>query len=318
VTSSQERVTSALVFPTLSAWPAPDAQVLRTRAPRRFIQDVGVRWQLMSARGSWSETASMASGGWRQHSREFRADAINELAGLMGSVGEQITLAWAAEQDVQRWLRSRRDPYHRTMGTRALAELSMHFSLGAAHGFANAVLRVLLLDDRIRDVLVAAQGRNGPGYRPLSTDRRDWHTFSPNSQRPWTDLPRLVDSANSTPAVRLVRELELLRGAHRFAAMDARRGMDYHRQRPQSVPTSSPRTGLWTHEVQPGGVLRSMSIASAALDPERDEREVRKIAADGLTVVAGTLGRSQMLIGRSVASFGYRLDGCDWRQSGRE
>jgi hypothetical protein len=102
-----QRTTSALVFPTFAPWPAPDLAALDTPAPRKHIQDVGAGWQLMSVHGSWSESFSMLDRKWRAHTKLFRANAINELAGLMGSIGEQITLAWIAEQDEQRWPKTR-------------------------------------------------------------------------------------------------------------------------------------------------------------------------------------------------------------------
>lgn len=303
-----DRATSALVFP-LAPWPAPNLAALDTPAPRRYIQDVGTRWQLMSTQGSWSETASMLGRKWRQHTSQFRANAINELAGLMGSVGEQITLAWIAEQDVQRWLKARhqRNPYHVTMGARALAELSSHFSLGAAHAFANVVLRVLVLNDDARAELVKLQGRNGTGYKPQSTNRWDWRTFSSTAEKPWARLPAIATATRSASCERLVAELHRLRADPRFQALEDRRGMDYHRHRPQSVATSSPRGGVWTFTQQPGGTLSQLSVKAAVLDGQEDERIIRRVAAGGLVAVAGTLGRSQRLIGSAVTSFGYEL-----------
>ncbi len=113
-----------------------------------------------------------------------------EIHGLAGAIGEQLGLAWTAEQDVQRFVATRegRTPEHQRLMQRALAELGGHFVLGGTHSLTNFTLRVLLLNKPAAAHLCASYPKaNGfaPGTAMESffallqknvLDRRTWST----------------------------------------------------------------------------------------------------------------------------------------------
>ncbi|MEU5144695.1 hypothetical protein [Streptomyces sp. NPDC021139] len=123
--------------------------------PRKDVEDIAMRWQSHSGKGSAAGMSSMAL--LRKAGVTGYGPLINrvvEVHGLAGSIGEQLTLAWAAEQDAQRWRSPGpgEDPQHlqevayaqQRMAVRALCEMSSHFLLGTAHSLANLVLRIML------------------------------------------------------------------------------------------------------------------------------------------------------------------------------
>ncbi|QWF80992.1 hypothetical protein [Amycolatopsis sp. CA-230715] len=113
--------TSSFIFPTL-AWQSPSEPVLKTNQPRMAIRATAMSWQNMSTDGAMSELISADN--FTGPPQDFKLNHVNEILGLMGSTGEQLALAWTAEQDVQRWLQTAttRDPVHQRMGVRAMAE----------------------------------------------------------------------------------------------------------------------------------------------------------------------------------------------------
>ena len=169
--------TSALLLPTLSPLWVEGFEIEPSAAEeRREVVVEAIRWQALSS------FAAIAEG--LAHSVPFRrtlktngvvhvidpstdtpprcANRILEIHGIAGAVGEQLGLAWTAEQDAQRVETSRasRDPEHLTLMLRAQSELVGHFVLGAAHGLANCVLRLALLDTE------------GPGRDSNATSRQ--------------------------------------------------------------------------------------------------------------------------------------------------
>ncbi|MGW3240470.1 hypothetical protein [Streptomyces olivaceus] len=158
--------------------------------PRKDIEDIAMRWQSHSGKGSAAGISSLAL--LREVGVTGYGPLINrvvEIHGLAGSIGEQLTLAWAAEQDAQRWRSPAPDEgqqhaqaeYARQrMAVRALCEMSSHFLLGTAHSLANLVLRIVLCHPAAAVVINRDKRvKSAKGFPPGSTAKDAWPTFSP-------------------------------------------------------------------------------------------------------------------------------------------
>ena len=102
-----------------------------------------------------------------------------ELHGLAGAIGEQIGLAWTAEQDVQRVVATaaNRMPEHQRLLQRALAETAAYFLLGACHSLANFVLRLTLLN------AAAAKYLDESRFPVFSEDKAAWISLNKDELR---------------------------------------------------------------------------------------------------------------------------------------
>jgi hypothetical protein len=105
--------------------------------------------------GGWTGSTS-SLGSCQGAAPKAAADRLLELHGVAGAIGEQLGLAWAAGQDVQRFVQTSkgRPAEYQRLIQRALAEMSGHFVLSASHSRANFVLRLLLLNPAAKAVLV--------------------------------------------------------------------------------------------------------------------------------------------------------------------
>lgn len=176
--------------------------------------------------------------------------------GLMGAIGEQLGLAWTLEQDVQRLIatRDKRASDHHRLVQRATCESASYFTLGATHSLANLVLRLLLLNADAAAFLVKTYDKAN-GFRPGSDERTGWITLNRYTVR---DLRRAAAKGHNTFMSRATDTLRTLEQSRGFRALDHRRGMDYHRRRPQSVEHASPRKDVVVHE---GGMTTIPSTA---------------------------------------------------------
>ncbi|WP_329501510.1 hypothetical protein [Kitasatospora herbaricolor] len=269
--------------------------------PREAIRDVAVEWQGRSAHGGTVGNLSFQSlheAGRRDAAGVALAvNRVVEVHGLMGSIGEQLALAWAAELDAQRWRATA--PAHdgpeqlgkqqlRRMATRGLCEMSTHFLLGASHSLANLVLRVVLLDTRAAGVIEAdREGRRAGGFLPGTTNRRAWPTFSPSEHSLWNEvLPRAAAAGADELAAVVARLLQMQRD-QRFVSLDDRRSMDYHRHRPQSLSHTSPRSGIASFDSE--SLTLSVDLPSHGDDAEHDERRVHAVALEALDLLKDTM-----------------------------
>ena len=227
-----------------------DAHAVESTQPADFRKGVAreaMAWQQLSYEGANAEMYAQPSllrrqitiGGIthviepRQGKAPRQPNRILEIHGLMGAIGEQLGLAWTAEQDVQRLHQTRkgRDPILHRMVARAQAELAGHFVLGTAHSLANLVLRLALLNVNAAAALDSTFKRAG-GFAPGSDDRDVWPTFN---RHLLGALKAAAACSDNRGVARAVECLEDFDANDDFRALDARRGMDYHRRRPQSV-----------------------------------------------------------------------------------
>ena len=309
---SEAGIITGLSLPSF-AWSTDKTIFSVTRAPRQRVLKTAMDWQQHSFSGSWSESISATS--YPGKPGTWKPGRVNELAGLMGSAGEQLCLAWTADQDAQRWGRggNRISRLHKRMAIRALAEMSSYFSLGAANTLANIILRVLILDERAIAPFRWARVFSPVSYKPGSASRSEWISFPGNIVQ---NLEQAVPAISSDRCIgvrrrdvaerrcrNLVGVLKGLEGDKRFIELAERRGMDYHRHRPQSLDSGSPRGGVWALDPK----YRAIDVGGVYPDPDYNEREVRRIAADGLEAVATAMNRARPLIIRATSAMGYVL-----------
>lgn len=310
---SEVEIITGLVLPSFAL--KPDEKILAApQAPRRRVVKVALDWQQMGFNGSSVEARSAMY--YPGKPGTWKPGRVNELTGLMASAGEQLCLAWTAEQDAQRWERRGRviSRAHKRMAIRALAEMSSYFSLGAANTLANIALRVLILDERAIAPFKWASAFSPSSYAPGSGSRKEWLSFPGNIVQ---NLEQVVPAISSDRSLgfyrpdtaerrcrRLVAVLKALQADKRFLDLVERRGMDYHRHRPQSLDSGSPRSGVWV--MGPG--YMSIDVGGIYPDPDYDSNDVRKIAARGLEALTAAMSRARPLIISAASSLGYSLD----------
>ncbi|MFF3208326.1 hypothetical protein [Streptomyces sp. NPDC002962] len=280
---------------------------------RGDVEDLAMRWQSYSSRGA---AAGMASLELLQQAGQTGSgpmlNRIVEIHGLAGSIGEQLSLAWAAEQDAQRFQSPdvERDPDHaqelefaQRMAVRALCEMSTHFLLGAAHSLANLVLRIVLCSPAAAAVVNGVKDRRikaAEGFQPNSELKAAWPTFGPQSKLWAETLPEAAASSSLEPLERLVDRLTQLQRDERFLALEERRGMDYHRHRPQSLDHTSPRSGIWSYDE--ASEIACTVVPGHSSDARRDEVTVHRVCVDALDCVAASMREIEPLLAPALAA----------------
>ena len=261
---SGDRPIVAMALRTLAA-----ANSLPPNAERESVLELAIDWQKFGVHATWLELLGTRLG--------VERDRLHELVGCVAATGEQLGLAWTADQDTQRWQTVQSDG--QSMALRALADITAHFSLGAAHGVANATLRTLHLAPTASDVLARKRFAQYPAF---SDDRGAWPTFG---RRLLLALDEAAKATGAAAVVDLVATLTALLGDARYQRLDERRGMDYHRWRPQSLPNGGgvPKASLWDRS-QPG-VVSLAGGGSYPPDPLAIPGPVAAIATDGMMAV---------------------------------
>lgn len=263
-------------------------------------------WQAMSNRAA-NATTFMMPWPWRRvhkingveheipsHPARVPHDPnrVLEVHGLMGAIGEQLGLALTADLDARRLIAEARKSQDMTdqdlvyrLRIRAMSEMSAYFTLGAAHSLANLVVRILLLHpEKARDI-----DPQGTKYPPGDDGRKSWDSLNRLSKI----FKPQVDSMEEGPLRRLVNAVITLQMSTEFQALDERRGMDFHRRRPQSVEHTAPTAGIYTSAE---GVA-TLRMPSASLQPEADAIAVHTTAqaalhevTQAMNIVRGELG----------------------------
>ena len=252
-----------------------------TRRPRRRFEREAVAWQSASQSGGWAAVRSFVD-----HSADLRArrkdpNRIVELHAMIGAIGEQAILCWGFEQDAQRFDATRREisEEHHRLVLRALSEAGGHFLLGAGHSLGNLGLRIALLDPQAAPAVQAARPK--ADFAPGSDDRRAWLPLSESSKV----LAKAGRESSNLPLCRIAAAVFALAGDQRYDALDSRRGMDYHRLRPQSVPHASPKGGVsWE-----GDGFVTIDLPGPVLDPEADADRVYQLLIEAMEAVRQTM-----------------------------
>jgi hypothetical protein len=186
-------------------------------------------------------------------------------------------LCWGFEQDAQRFdaTRNKIPEEHHRLVLRALCEAGGHFLLGAAHSLGNLGLRIALLDSQASQQIQA--GKPKADFTPGSDDKAAWLTLGVSSRA----LADGASAASNVPLRRIAAAVCELAGDPRYVALDSRRGMDYHRLRPQSVPHTSPKHGI--SRAGPG--FMTIDLPGPVLDPEADADRVHQLLIEAMEAV---------------------------------
>lgn len=261
------------------------AMLLRSLAPPAGSHPDNVHEQYPSIvvlAQEWQKLAALAiSGEVHAALLGLERNRVHELLGCIAAAGEQLGLAWTVQQDLQRWLASESDG--QPMATRALAETCSYFTLGSANAVANATLRTLLLNSEARPVLTELDKTT---YSPFSDEKSDWPSFSGKLVNNLKAGARVVGNVDVDHLV-LITE-QLLEDDH-WKLMVNRRGLDYHRWRPQSIVGGVPRSSFW-EPVQGGGSrISQRSTGVFQGDSGVDHLAVSEIATNGLLVLGGAM-----------------------------
>jgi hypothetical protein len=267
-----------------------------TRHSRRRFENEAVAWQLASQSGGWAAVRSSADHSADRRHRRKDPNRIVELHAMIGAIGEQAILCWGFEQDGQRFDATRRkisEEHHRLV-LRALAEAGGHFLIGAGHSLGNLGLRIALLDPQAGPAVQAARPK--ADFAPGSDDRRAWLPLSESSKV----LAKASHESSNLPLCRIVAAVSALAGDQRYDALDSRRGMDYHRLRPQSVPHASPKGGV----SREGDGFVTIDLPAPVLDPEADADRVYQLLIEAMEAVRQTMVAIRNDLAKAVRAAG--------------
>lgn len=308
--SDEEARTSAMLLNS-TTWDR-ERPWLRPRNLRAPLARESLAWQNLSRFASDAEADAYPIPFRRSSTRNGKTRTIKpragkaprepnrilELHGLMGAIGEQAGLARTFELDVQRLIATERlrDAVQQRVVQRAMAESAAHFTLGAVHSLTNLVLRLLLLNGPAAAVIEKAWPDSG-GFPPLTDDRRAWVTLNRYTVR---DLGRAERASSNAFMSRSVEALRVLYRSDAFHDLDERRGMDYHRRRPQSVAHSSPRRKA----VEVSGGSMSIAVFGAALEPEADADAVHAIVVEAMEQLRIALRTVRLLVPKVIRAEG--------------
>lgn len=247
------------------------------RHPRRRFANEAVAWQLASQRGGWAAVRSYVDQSADRRARRKDPNRIVELHAMIGAIGEQAVLCWGFEQDAQRFnaTRNKITKEHHRLVLRALSEAGGHFLLGAAHSLGNLGLRIALLDPQAGQAIEAAKPK--ADFAPGSDDKKAWLSLSVSSEI----LAKAASGPGNVPLARISAAVSGLAADPRYIALDSRRGMDYHRLRPQSVPHASPKRGV----SQAGDGIVTIDLPGPVLDPEADADRVYQLLIEAMEAV---------------------------------
>ena len=291
----EERVVSAVMAGSLTWDRAAFARAPARRARRRF-RDEAAAWQLASQAGGWAALRSYADRSAGRRARRKDPNRVVEIHAMVGAIGEQAGLCWTFEQDAQRFDATRKaiTAEHHRLVLRALSEAGGHFLLGAAHSLGNLGLRIALLDEQAALAVQAAHPR--ADFRTGSDDRKAWLSLSVSSRT----LAAAAGASANVPLGRIAAAVSGLAGDPSYVALDSRRGMDYHRLRPQSVLHASPRRGV----SQAGDGYITIDLPGPVLDPEADADRVYQILTDAMEPVRHAMLAIRNDLGKAARAAG--------------
>lgn len=256
----------SLVLPSLVPCPALPAS-------KREAQIVTVANDLQHTGGTSDLTSAMVF----IHLGHEYVDRVAEILGRIGSAGEQLGLALATNRDARRWTASDAvvsDAQYATMGVRAQAEVTAMWTLSAAHGLANALVRLLLLHEKSRTVIETAFPK-AQGFPPYSEEPDAWVSFEPKALK----AARQAAAGTSSPAAELIAEtLSKVFGDNRWSRFLDLRNVGFHRWRPQSVDGGTPKQS----SLKSNGLSHSITVGVGPTNEAPTIEEVLKVAENGL------------------------------------
>ncbi|MGZ0213304.1 MAG: hypothetical protein ACKVI4_12610 [Actinomycetales bacterium] len=156
---------------------------------------------------------------------------LSEVLGRAASAGEQLGLASATSRDAHRWLAQSDQSLIQQVASRALAEITGYYTLSAAHGLGNVTLRALLTN-KVSAAVVNEMYPRAQGFMPFSDNREAWVVLGARLVKTIEAAAATVGGADISALVNAVVSLQ---SDPRWTALEQRRGIDFHRWRPQSI-----------------------------------------------------------------------------------
>ena len=201
----------------------------------RFMEESS-SWQAVGFSARDNATFAAMSGG-----AEFRR--MYELGGLIADTGEQLGLVHAARNEGELWrdviedtepprdLRERGQLIGYRMAHRAFLELQTLYVMSIGHRLANVAARFLALNSDLR-VLLAQRLRNQPTFEPDSRNRQDWLSLHATVA---SRLKEVADESQMRAVVALIEPIETYAASSVWKEFAGRRGIHFHRWRPQTA-----------------------------------------------------------------------------------
>jgi hypothetical protein len=174
-----------IVLPSLSLYKQQenwDKNLIPTKEKRKGILNLSLRYQSESS--NYGECVLNEFGGFpliQDNPNALSFEEINrlvEIASLMGAIGEDLGLAYTAEQDIQRLISTSDKKYieENTLLIRGLCEAGSLYLYGASHRLANLVWRLGLIDLGARGYLKNIRNKSSQ-FEPGTDGRYDWVSF---------------------------------------------------------------------------------------------------------------------------------------------
>lgn len=242
----------AIVLPTLFAGPATDASVRDKR-----IIETAQEWQKMSVWAHMVEIHGMTHG--------IPEGRLTETIGRMAATGEQLGLASTCSRDARRWLAQPSDTISGPIAARSLAEITGYYTLSSGHGLANITLRTLLLDVSAAASL-NAKYKEAAGFPPFTDDRAAWRPLSHQLVEALRNAAQVVQQPTVSSLVGVLADLVT---DPRWIALEARRGADFHRWRPQSIAGGVPQKSPWS-QLPHGQRSMTVGISNGFVPPDHE------------------------------------------------
>jgi len=284
-----EGETVAMVLHHLT-WTSSSRTVADAPLERAPVKKTAMDWQELGAHAQWAELHGVTKG--------VVEGRMSELMGRAAVAGEQLGLAWTLDQELQRWYTIGADGHRgQSMATRALAEMCGYYLLAAAHGLGNITVRTLMLSATAA-AAVNIKFSRAEGFPPFSENRAAWLPL--NSKLAAAGRQAAGDTGEGA-AVDLAQVVVDLVAAPRWTALVDRRDTDYHRWRPQGLPSGGvPQRSLWGRPNPGTRVLEGGASFYDAID----HRALCRIAGDALDELTDAMANWLELWPRALAALG--------------
>jgi hypothetical protein len=122
-------------------------------------------------------------------------------------------------------------------------------------------------------------------------------TFNEPMVKPLTEA---ADKSGNRHMVEAVATVRALYHGHPFTELDQRRGLDYHRRRPQSLEHVSPRDDVMKHFAN----LSQFTMPPASLKPEADADKIHQIVVTALESLQGAMSEVRRLLPQAIREEG--------------
>lgn len=234
-----------------------------------------MRWQHEGHHAEFSELHGLRAG--------LPQGRMMELFGRIASGGEQLGLSWTCLQELLRWhTPTVADQDARVLAARSLAEISGYYAISAGHGLLNVTLRTLLIHPGAA-AEINRKYKRAQGFDPFTDNKFAWLALNE------TDATNLQTAANHTgnaDTIHLADIVADLTQDPRWMEVMDRRGVDFHRWRPQSVDGGVATSNPWTPTPN-GGVVLTVHGKSRHQLP--DTNLLAQEASQGMDALTGAM-----------------------------